>query len=276
MRIWSFVLFLSANLLGAVSLRGAVEIPCDYSGGLLWLKVNCSAHRTPFDFVLDSGAGETVVDRAAANRAGMALGRAVPVRGVLGSTLAYQVENVGGNVAGVPIPDEMLAMDLSTVSKACGRRIDGLLGLDFLRRHILEVDYSRRTVRIFGRGESGIARGERLPLVARNDALCLKVSVNGQDEWMRFDTGCDSPLQWVVAGKKANRLGVPSIGVKSGTDRCTRGEVRIGSAHFSNVLIGMHEQRYFPGEAGLLGNGLLSKFTVTIDAAGRTVYLARR
>jgi len=275
-RLWTLFFLIAADWIGVVSLGAAVEVPCEYAGGLVWLKVHCSGHTTPYNFVLDSGAGETVIDLASAKHAGISLGRVVPVQGVLGSSQAYRVESVAGKFAGVPIPSEMLAMDLRTVSEGCGRRIDGLLGLDFLRRHIVEINYGRRTVRILERGDSAIARGERLPLVARNDALCVKVSVNGQDEWMRFDTGCDSPLQWVVAGSRAKRLAVPSIGVNSGRDRCTRGDVSIGSAHFSNVEIGLHERRFFPGEAGLLGNGLLSKFTVTIDAAGRTVHLARR
>src|SRR6266446_1209722 len=210
-RLRSFIFLLATAFLGTFSLSGAVEVPCEYAGGLVWLKVNCSGHDGPFNFVLDSGAGETVIDLAAAQRAGMPLGRTIPVQGVLGSSAAYRVENVAGLVAGVPIPKEVLAMDLRPASEGCGRRIDGLLGLDFLRRHVVQINYGKRTIRILEPGESGTAPGEKLALVARNDALCVNVPVNGEDEWMRVDTGCDSPLQWVIAGSKAKRLGVVSI-----------------------------------------------------------------
>jgi hypothetical protein len=39
---------------------------------------------------------------------------------------------------------------------------------------------------------------------------------------------------------------------------------------------GWHDARFFPGEDGLLGNGVLSRFTVTVDATGRRLYLAKR
>jgi len=49
--------------------------------------------------------------------------------------------------------------------------------------------------------------------------------------------------------------------------------VGIGEHQFLNVPTGLHETAIFPGEAGLLGNGLISRFsTVTIDAkAGRVI-----
>ena len=47
----------------------------------------------------------------------------------------------------------------------------------------------------------------------------------------------------------------------------------IGGYAFEKVPTGLHETAIFPGEAGLLGNALLSRFsTVTIDAkAGRVI-----
>lgn len=49
--------------------------------------------------------------------------------------------------------------------------------------------------------------------------------------------------------------------------------VNIGEHEFKNVPTGLHEVAIFPGEAGLLGNGLISRFsTVTLDAkAGRVI-----
>jgi hypothetical protein len=47
----------------------------------------------------------------------------------------------------------------------------------------------------------------------------------------------------------------------------TQTTVQIGSHEFQNVPTGLHEKPIFHGEAGLLGNGLLSRFSsITIDA----------
>ena len=41
----------------------------------------------------------------------------------------------------------------------------------------------------------------------------------------------------------------------------------------SSIEIGVHPQQIFSGERGLLGNGLLSQFRVTIDSPGRRLIL---
>jgi len=58
----------------------------------------------------------------------------------------------------------------------------------------------------------------------------------------------------------------------------TQTTVRVGPFEFENVPTGLHASAMFAGEAGLLGNGLLSRFaTVTIDGkAGRIILGQRR
>jgi hypothetical protein len=54
--------------------------------------------------------------------------------------------------------------------------------------------------------------------------------------------------------------------------------VRLGQQQFKDIPTGVHQSAIFPGEAGLLGNGLLSRFsTITIDGkAGRLILGERR
>jgi hypothetical protein len=47
--------------------------------------------------------------------------------------------------------------------------------------------------------------------------------------------------------------------------------VQLGKQSFKAVITGVHREPIFPGEAGLLGNGLLSKFRLTIDQPGNRV-----
>ena len=53
----------------------------------------------------------------------------------------------------------------------------------------------------------------------------------------------------------------------------SRTTVDLGGRTFRDVPTGIHRTAIFPGEAGLLGNGLLARFSiVTIDAkAGRLI-----
>jgi hypothetical protein len=241
---------------------------------MVWLKVE--AHGQSLNFLLDSGAGASVLDAAAARRFGAKLGACETVQGTEGRCTAYRVHDLAATVGGTPLPRSILALDLSSVSRACGRRIDGLLGLDFFRGRIVQIDYAAQKVRLFARYETFDLRGETLPLARRNGALCVRVSVNDHaSEWMRLDTGCSAALEWVASEAKLRHRGPTSIAASAGLPHSIHTEMKIGNEQFSAVKTGLRDKPMFPGEAGLLGNGLLSHFRVTMDA-DRSLVLLRR
>jgi len=51
--------------------------------------------------------------------------------------------------------------------------------------------------------------------------------------------------------------------------------VQLGALRLADIPTGLHETPIFEGEAGLLGNGLLSRFTVTFDVAKKQLLLGR-
>jgi len=81
-------------------------------------------------------------------------------------------------------------------------------------------------------------------------------------------------LQWVTSDVRpeqcARRMAIGLVEISIPQTETTVG---LGEHEFKKVPTGLHDVAIFPGEAGLLGNGLLSRFsTVTIDAkAGRLV-----
>ena len=95
-------------------------------------------------------------------------------------------------------------------------------------------------------------------------------------EWLRLDTGCNSALEWVVTGGKAKQLGLTTVGLNSGSVRDIHTDVQLGTKRLAAVPTGIHTAQIFSGEAGLIGTGLLSRFTVTIDPAQRRCLLAAR
>ena len=124
--------------------------------------------------------------------------------------------------------------------------------------------------------ELGSSGGQALPLVRRNDAFCVRVGVDGHTpQWMRFDTGYSGALEWVAGGAKARRF----IGTAVATAAVSRGhiqtEVLLGTDRVSSVKTGVHAQPIFPGEAGRVGNELLSQFHMTVDDPGSRLLLRR-
>ena len=121
------------------------------------------------------------------------------------------------------------------------------------------------------------AGGVFLPLAKRNDALCMHISVDANAaEWLRLDTGCNTALEWVVDGDRAKKLGITTIGLNSGSIREVHTTVNLGTTQIAAVKTGIHTEQMFAGESGLIGNGLLSRFTMTLDVSERWCLLANR
>lgn len=269
-------LILAACSMSAAPCRAASEIPFTFRNGMIWLKVEVAGRSTPLNFLLDSGAGKTVVHLGTAQRLGLKLGARETVQGVQGRSAAYRIDSLAATVGSAPVPRDMLAFDLSSVSAESGSRIDGLLGADFFRDRVVQIDFAAQKVRLFDRSESCAIGGQILPLVRRHDALCVRVGVNGNaPQWMRLDTGCSGALEWVVAGAKSRRDSGTSVAATGTSREHIQTDVLLGSERIPAVKTGLHSQPLFAGENGLIGNGLLSQFRVTVDAAGGRLLLQR-
>src|SRR6266516_3136932 len=180
----------------------------------------------------------------------------------------YWQQRMLAKVGEVELPREYLAVDLDKLSSSCERPLDGLVGADFFRNRVVQIDFDAQKIRLLK-----LAKGEKseasLPLQLRPCGMRVPISVNGHDrQWVRLDTGCATALQWVTADVRPEQCERRmAIGLAEITIPQTVATVGIGGHEFGSVPTGLHGKALFPGEAGLLGNGLLSRFsTVTINA----------
>lgn len=269
-------LLVAVSLLASPHARAETEIPFQYRDGFLWLKVRAAGQREPLNFLLDSGASSSVLNIQAARRLNLKLESRQSVHGVHSQTIAYWISGFKAEAAGITLPESLLAIDLSGVSKTVHQPIDGLLGADFFRGRIVQIDFVARKIRVLDHAQPN-ARAAVLPIKWCNDAICVPVGLAGNSpQWMRLDTGCGSAVEW--APGKAVARGDPGmrgvfIGLASASIRYIHAEVQLSSHKLSGVEIGVHPQQIFSGEHGLLGNGVLSQFRVTIDTPGRRVIL---
>jgi hypothetical protein len=229
--------------------------------------------------LLDSGAGVSVVDLRAAKRLHLKMGKAVEVEGVEGVSQGFWPQLVAANVGGMELPGEYLAMDLGRVSRACGRRVDGLVGADFFSKQVVQIDFGASTIRILD-GMHCSPTSETIPLETQVGGMRIPIRVNDEPEqWARLDTGCATALEWVTTSGTAARTSSNQIAVSlAGPPRLT-GEtrLRLGIVDFGSTPTGFHLHEIFSGEAGLVGNGVLSRCaTVTIDARDGRLVLDRQ
>jgi predicted aspartyl protease len=248
------------------------KIPFQFQDGLIWVQVELAGTKEPLNYLLDSGASSTVIDLQTAKAVGIHLGDAQSVEGVSGSSAAYRVNNFQAMVGGTPLPNSVLAIDLGTISSRCHRHIDGLLGLDFFKNRILQIDFETGVISLLKNCDQNLANCDIMPIKIRNGAICLPVRIAGNpDQWMRLDTGCDSALEWAVKETKARRMHGPAFGLSGGSIGYVNTTVQLGNHSFNDVAVGIRPNQIFSGEDGLLGNGLLSKFCVTIDTDNHRV-----
>jgi hypothetical protein len=274
MRFFAYAAVLT--LLSVVSARSEAprEIRFRYQDGLIWLKAELPGKKETLNFLLDSGAGVSVVDLDRARALGMKIGSPESVQGVNGRAIGYRIDDFHAESEGIFLPKSVLAINLQRISKRCRERIDGILGVDFFRGRIVQIDFAARRVRL-AKPDLSLANCDVLPIKMCNDAFCVPVRVAGNPaQWMRLDTGCDACLDWVVSDADKRSLERTSIGLSPSSRKCILTTVQIGNRRFT-IPAAIHREPIFSGEGGLLGNGLLSKFRLTIDEPGGRVILER-
>lgn len=260
-------------------LAGAVanaEIPFQFRDGFIWITVSVGDADRPLHFLLDSGAEVSVVDSTKARHLGLKRGRPVAVAGVGITTRGYWPQTLEAQAGGVSLPANYLMLDLGRLSQACTNGVvDGIIGEDFFHDRIVEIDFRQEVVRLLP-APPNAAGAQVLPLKVRRCGLLVPVQVNNAAaRWVRLDTGCASALRWVAARVSPERFtSRVAVALAPVAVAVTETTVTVGSVRFDSVPTDVQPQEVFPGEQGLLGNGILNRFgTVTIDGPGRKLFL---
>jgi hypothetical protein len=254
------------------------EIPFRLRDGFIWIEVTVPGSRAPLNFLFDSGAQVSVINTATAQRLGVKRGRPVNVAGVGNTTTGFWPQTLDAAAGGVQLPGKYLMLDLGRLGEACtNATVDGLIGADFFRERIVQIDFAKEVVRLL-RERPVEAGTQSLPLQARPCGMLVPVQINdSKRQWVRLDTGCASALQWVTASVRpegcTKRV---AVALTSFSVPVTQTTLTLGAVRFEAVPTDLQGEAIFPGERGLLGNGVLSRFqTVTIDAKRKEVILGR-
>jgi hypothetical protein len=239
------------------------EIPFTYLDGLIWMTLHRKGDEQVLNFLLDSGASVSVVDARLVRKLNLKGGSQVNVQGV--GAVAKGRWPVQLQIAEAAFPAKFLALDLSALSSNCVCKVDGLVGLDFFRDRVVEIDYARRSIRLFEKAAT--IRGTTLPLRMSDESVTVQMTVNGTPGWFRVDTGCAHAVEWVTTTERKSGVlkSRTSIGFQTARIIEQKTQIALAECVYPSVPTGMHQERFFSGEDGLLGNPLLEQFTVTFD-----------
>jgi hypothetical protein len=258
-RTFLFVIALLIWFSLPAAVAGPLVIPFEYKDGLIWVKVHSGTSATPLNFLLDSGAAVSVLNLQTAHRLGVRLADAGSVRRVGADASAWHGSGFEGALLGIPVCREPLVMDLRDTSELCSRPIDGLLGQDFFRGRVVQINFKEQRIRLLDKSDDHACCAV-LKMNLDHGVMCVPVSVDQSVlKWVRLDTGCDEGLHWVA------RSGDGSI----------HALLQLGAEKIANVKTTLHRSALFPAEAGLLGNGILANYQITIDSVSRRLLLEK-
>jgi len=147
-----------------------VTIPFELANRHIILKVRVNGSR-PLSFVLDTGADSAIVMTDVAQELGLTLTGTVNVGGAgSGSQTGAMVKGATWSLDGLagfsqPV---VLALPLMSLSAGMGQAIDGIIGGQFIRQFVVQVDYQAHTVTLHDRNTFTYAgKGEALPIEFR-------------------------------------------------------------------------------------------------------------
>jgi hypothetical protein len=160
---------------------------------------------------------------------------------------------------------------------------DGFLGLSFLRHFMFRLDYQQKVLSFATPASSGLAGGgSSLPLLDRGPLLVVQAEVDGIPARLAIDTGAGQTLilqSWFVEEQRLRERYPKRLSVVTGWSALgqTRGDIarlrtlKLGDYAVTNVFVEFEtETNPGPGGiAGFVGAGILHRFNLTFDPAGR-------
>ena len=274
------------------------RVPASYEHGLIYLEMRVNG-RPGVLFLLDTGASASAIDLAAAERLGLSIRGSAQVEGTAG-TIEVQMAEVASLAAGEAEVRDLVfpAYDLGGLLAPAGRRVEGILGFDFLRHFAVEIDFERGQVTFATGDASGVERPGAVVVPFRLDNGIPRFAAtlgDGVETQLRLDTGAslfetdDIYLNIPQRDWARLRAANPSLEPERHfTGSGVGGEVRLPVARIEGLAIGpirrehayvivQPQQGYFarPDAVGFVSNNLLEKFgPVTIDYPRRTLLLA--
>lgn len=264
-------------------------VPIDNLGGVLVVKATIDG-RGPFNLVLDTGAGSTVLTprvfqalRLSPSGRGTAAGLGTHSVGEQHVVLddvevgAAAARDVAAAIIDLP-PDLTYQGKYGT--------IDGILGYTFMKNFAVTVDYAHDSA-TFAR--PGTNDSSPLPMTLVHSAPMVHGSVNGVPALLMLDTGNNGiSIASAQFAQKAGGLSRPGCAVAEQTHEGVGGmvstplvrvrDIRVGNSVIHNVALAISSAREeaLAGSSGpdlILGYDFLRRFRVVVDYLHNRLYL---
>ena len=276
--------------------KGRVELPFEYRHGHVWVKLAINGN-APAEFILDTGAFNTCLDRGYAqsiglNAEGEHIAEGVGGYDTFGFTKLASLRWATPAGKGVEVPDlraGVIELQDGLSSIEWGRTA-GLLGYDVLSRFTLEIDFDREVITLHDPAHyTHAGAGTAIPMTLHGNVPSVEMTLNGGCKGTYIvDVGNASVLSvgaeqvancrlLSVKHKKEVQHWVGGIGGAFPETVCRLDSLQLGPFRFTEPVAGLTTTRR--GGAGSkeiqgnIGTTVLERFKCTFDYAHGTLWL---
>ena len=276
---------------GFTASGSSVELDMEMNGQHVFVPVSVNGSE-PLWFIFDTGAGVTCLEMETAKELGVQMKGEIQARGAgEGSVTARFVSGVTLDMGGVELETEqVVALPFGMLEPKFGRRVDGILGYDYISQYVITIDYANEKIRIHDPETFEYAgSGTSVPIRIENGHphLTAKLTPLGRDpieaEFM-VDTGAGGALGFArpfiekhdllaTLPKKMLFTGTGGVGGQSSSYVGRIESFELAGYEIESPICGFSQDQSGAGadrhNAGLLGGRILERFTVTIDYPGK-------
>lgn len=275
--------------------KGEMKVPFSFywNSILVQARINNSQ---PIWLIFDSGASVNVINQRTIERLGL-MTRGSAVLNAGGGTVGGAfVEDATIGLAGVEAFNQMIAAaPLDALAAYFGRDIQGLIGNNFIKNFVVEIDYANQVL-VFHDPKTYSLANERDAMTLENRGgnpfMKVQLSLNGGDvitDSFEIDTGSNGIfsinrpfadthqlMKRLPKARMAEGIGGAGLGGDMKSIDARIHSIRLGPYTINNPVVSISQDSEGFGastEAGFMGTDLLRRFTVTLDYQSQRMLL---
>ncbi len=265
----------------------AENIPFEFIGSHLYIPVTVRGKERLW--ILDTGAGMTVLNKAFAEELCLELEGEVKGQGAGGIVKASFTTLPQYSVKGIQFDDQTVAViDMNELIRRIGLDVVGILGFDFLSRFVTKVDFASELVSFYEPETFEYnGNGQVLDIHIDNSQFSVRATLDGRHSgsWL-FDLGAGTTHldgSYALREDYTKKHGVVRMGHGAGNEYQLK-EVRCDSIQFAGFTTygpeicfsyGGADTTFTADQIGVLGNSLFRNFVLYCDYAGERLIVEK-
>src|SRR5690606_31621017 len=125
-------------------------IPVEYYNKGILIRMVAGTGKDSLNFIFDTGATQTVIDSATAEKAGIIANQMAMVAGVTGMQKIPMTDSLALQTSDLKLPTHSaILVNLSQLSSRYGKEIHGIIGYELLHRFIVRLDLDKRQIELY-------------------------------------------------------------------------------------------------------------------------------